>query len=77
MAREVLAVKPDEVLRALIRAEYALVGQSKVNKVYRMKAGRRITIPCHSGKFLHPKVLAVILKESGMTVEQIKEVSKR
>lgn len=72
-----LAVKPDEVMRALIRAEYTLVGQSKINKVYRVKEGKRITVPHHSGKFLHPKVLAGILKEAGMTVEQIKEVSKR
>lgn len=61
-----------EAIRALERAGFALSRQSGSHKIYKNPAGRRVTVPYHSGTTLHPKVLRNILRDAELTPEQFR-----
>jgi predicted RNA binding protein YcfA (HicA-like mRNA interferase family) len=61
-----------EVIRALERAGFFLARQSGSHKIYKNKEGKRVTVPYHVGKTLHPKVLRSILRDADLTVEKFK-----
>ncbi|MDP2937010.1 MAG: type II toxin-antitoxin system HicA family toxin [Dehalococcoidia bacterium] len=56
--------------RALERAGFIKVRQSGSHMICKNPQGKRTTIPYHSGKVLHPKVLLSILRDVGLTVEE-------
>ena len=58
--------KPDSSL--LVRAE--VIGFTK------NADGKRATVPFHSGKELHPKILKSILRDAGLTVEEFLDLMK-
>ncbi|MGZ7096180.1 MAG: type II toxin-antitoxin system HicA family toxin [Methanobacterium sp.] len=51
-----------------------LVLQSGRHKIYKNMEGKRVTVPYHSGKILHPKLLKSIIKDADLTVDQFKEL---
>ena len=65
-----------EAIRALEKAGFSRARQSGSHKIYKNKEGRRATVPYHSGKILHPKVLASILRDADLTIEKFKELLK-
>ena len=60
-----------EVRRALERAGFKTVRQSGSHQILRNAAGRRVTLPVHTGQILHPKVLKNILADAELTPEQL------
>jgi predicted RNA binding protein YcfA (HicA-like mRNA interferase family) len=42
--------------------------------IYKNDAGRRVTVPFHSGKTLHPKVLKSILRDADLSVASLEEL---
>ena len=62
-----------EIITVLEKAGFALVRQSGSHKIYKSADNKRATIPFHSGKILHPKVLKSILKDAAITIEKLKE----
>ncbi len=69
-------VTADEVLKVLERAGFSLARQSGSHKIYKNAKGKRVTVPYHAGKTLHPKVLQSILRDADLTVERFKELLK-
>lgn len=65
-----------EVIKALERAGFFLARQSGSHKIYKNKEGKRVTVPYHAGKTIHPKVLQNILRDADLTVEECKELLK-
>jgi predicted RNA binding protein YcfA (HicA-like mRNA interferase family) len=65
-----------EVIKVLERASFSFSRQSGSHKIYKNREGKRVTIPYHSGKILHPKVLASILRDADLTVGKFKELLK-
>jgi predicted RNA binding protein YcfA (HicA-like mRNA interferase family) len=63
-------VTADDAIRALERAGFFLARQSGSHKIFKNKEGTRITIPYHSGKILHPKILKSILKDADLTADE-------
>ena len=63
-----------DVIKALEKAGFSFSRQSGSHKIYKNQAGRRTTVPFHSGKILHPKTLASILRDADLTVEKLKEL---
>lgn len=63
-----------EVIRVLEELGFYLSRQSGSHRIYRNEKGRRVTVPYHSGKALHPKILKNILKDADLTVEEFREV---
>jgi predicted RNA binding protein YcfA (HicA-like mRNA interferase family) len=69
-------VTADEVIRALERADFFLARQSGSHKIYKNREGKRVTVPCHAGRTLHPKVLQSILRDANFTTERFMELLK-
>ncbi|MGH7889802.1 MAG: type II toxin-antitoxin system HicA family toxin [Thermodesulfobacteriota bacterium] len=61
-----------EAIKALEKAGFFLSRQSGSHKIYKNTVGKRITIPHHAGKILHPKVLKNILRDADLTMEEFK-----
>lgn len=69
-------VTAGEVIRVLERVGFFLARQSGSHKIYKNKEGRRITVPYHGRRTLHPKVLRSILRDADLTPEKFKELLK-
>jgi predicted RNA binding protein YcfA (HicA-like mRNA interferase family) len=76
MSEKLPRITATEAIKALEQAGFFFSRQSGSHKIYKNKEGRRVTVPYHSGKILHPKVLASILRDADMTVEKFKELLK-
>ena len=50
-----------EVERLLLKAGFELIRSKGSHRIY-MKRDKRIVVPFHSGKILHPKVIKQVLK---------------
>ena len=56
------------IAAVLERIDFRLVRQSGSHKIYRNPVGRRVTIPFHGAKVLHPKVLQSIHRDADLDV---------
>jgi predicted RNA binding protein YcfA (HicA-like mRNA interferase family) len=65
-----------DTIRALERAGFFFSRQSGSHKIYKNKEGKRVTVPYHSGKTLHPKTLKSILRDATLTIEEFKKLLK-
>ncbi|GAQ94607.1 predicted RNA binding protein YcfA, dsRBD-like fold, HicA-like mRNA interferase family [Thermodesulfovibrio aggregans] len=74
MSKRIPRVTANEVIRVLETMGFTLSRQSGSHKIYKNKNGQRVTVPYHSGKILHPKVLSNILKDAELTVEKFKKL---
>ncbi len=61
-------------MRVLERIEFSLSRQSGSHKIYKNFQGKRVTVPYHPGKILHPKILKRILTDTGLAVEKLKDL---
>jgi predicted RNA binding protein YcfA (HicA-like mRNA interferase family) len=69
-------VSAADAVRVLEKAGFFLARQSGSHRIYKNAEGRRATIPFHSGKELHPKILKSILRDADLTVEEFLEMMK-
>nr|WP_319372372.1 type II toxin-antitoxin system HicA family toxin [uncultured Methanobacterium sp.] len=69
-------VTASKVIKVLESTGFVMVRQSGSHKIYKNKKGVRITVPYHSGKILHPKILKRILDDADLTIKSFKELSK-
>jgi predicted RNA binding protein YcfA (HicA-like mRNA interferase family) len=67
-------VKADKVIKVLEKLGFTLARQSGSHKIYRNNKGIMITVPYHSGKILHPKLLKSILRDIELSVEEFKKL---
>ena len=51
-----------------------LTRQSGSHRILKNAAGRRVTVPYHAGRILHPKVLRSILRDADLTAEEFHEL---
>ncbi len=42
--------------------------------IYKNAAGKRVTVPYHGPKILHPKIVKSILRDAGLSTEQLQEL---
>jgi len=63
-----------EIIRVIEQLGFSRVRSSGSHFIYRNAEGRRTTVPFHPGEILHPKTLSAILRDVGLTPE---ELSKR
>lgn len=71
MTERLPRVTANQVIRALEKVGFTLVRQSGSHKIFKNRAGRRVTVPHHSGETLHPKILRSILRDAELTIEQL------
>ena len=64
-------INADDIIRVLEKTGFALSRQSGSHKIYRNSAGKRVTVPYHKGKILHPRLLTSILKDANLGQEDL------
>jgi len=69
-------VSAADAVRVLEKDGFYLVRQSGSHKIFKNADGRRATVPFHSRKELHPKILKSILRDADLTVEEFLELMK-
>lgn len=67
-------ITADKLIRVVEKLGFELVRQSGSHKIYKNKEGIRVTIPYHSKKTLHPKLVKQALKDLELTPEQLKKL---
>ena len=60
-----------EIIAVLVKKGFLLTRQSGSHKIYKDAAGKRVTVPFHAQKVLHPKLLASILRDAGIEPEEL------
>jgi predicted RNA binding protein YcfA (HicA-like mRNA interferase family) len=63
-----------DIVRALQQCGFRFARQSGSHAIYINAKGKRVTVPVHAGKILHPKVLKSILRDADMTAEKLREL---
>ena len=74
MTQKLPRVTAKDIIRVLEKKGFVLVRQSGSHRIYRNGKGKRVTVPFHSGKILHPKVLKNILADAEITIEELREI---
>ena len=74
MTEKLPRVTATEVIRVLERVGFYLVRQSESPKIFKNDPGKRVTIPYHVAKTLHPKLFQSILRDADLSVEEFKEL---
>ncbi len=54
-------LKPKEAEAILLKAGFELIRSKGSHKIY-MKGNKRVVVPFHAGKVLHPKIIKQVLK---------------
>ena len=74
MSGKLPRVTAAQMIKVLEKTGFYFVRQSGSHKIYKNKEGKRVTVPYHSGKILHPKITNGILRDVGLTVEEFKKL---
>jgi len=64
-------IKAAEIIRVLEKSGFILSRQSGSHKIYKNSKGKRVTVPYHSGKTLHPKLLKSILNDAEISTGKL------
>ncbi len=73
MSGKIPRLTASEIIKVLERCGFVLTRQSGSHKIYKNGEGKRATVPFHSAKILHPKVLKSIMNEADLSVEDLKK----
>lgn len=76
MGEKLPRVRAREIIKVLEKLGFFLSRQSGSHKIYRNPEGKRTTVPYHSGKILHPKILKSIMEDAELEVKRLKELLK-
>jgi len=60
--------------RALVRLGFRITRQSGSHRIYVNAQGRRVTLPYHARKILHPKLLSSILKDADISADELRDL---
>ena len=60
-----------EIIAILEKRGFFCARQSGSHKIYKNKKGKRVTVPFHAGKILHPKILKSILKDANISADEL------
>jgi predicted RNA binding protein YcfA (HicA-like mRNA interferase family) len=74
MSEKLPRVTAADIIRVLEKTGFSLSRQSGSHKIYKNSQGRRVTVPYHAGNVLHPKVLKSIMKDSELTLDDLKHL---
>lgn len=66
-------VSAKEIIAVLQRDGFLCVRQSGSHRIYKNRAGRRVTVPFRGRKILHPKVLQSICDDMGISADELAE----
>ena len=76
MTEKLPRVTAAEVVKALERAGFSLSRQSGSHKIFKNREGKRVTVPYHAKKILHPNILKNILRDAELTEEKFRDLMR-
>ncbi len=62
-----------QIIRVLEKIGFQLSRQSGSHKIFKNNRGKRVTVPFHAGKILHPKLLKSILYDAEISIDALSE----
>lgn len=62
-------ITSDDIIRILKKKGFVIARQSGSHIIFRNEKSIRVTVPHHSGKIFHPKVLKNIMNDAELTEE--------
>ena len=60
-----------EMIKIVEKKGFVFVRQSGSHRIYKNEKHVRITIPFHSGKILHPKIIKNIIRDAELAEEDL------
>jgi predicted RNA binding protein YcfA (HicA-like mRNA interferase family) len=63
-----------QIIVVLERVGFSLARQSGSHMIFKNAGGKRVTVPFHAAKTLHPKILKSILRDADLSVAQLEEL---
>ena len=63
-----------QIVGALEKAGFILARQSGSHMIYKNAVGKRVTVPFHASKILHPKILKSILRDADLSIEDLEKL---
>jgi len=63
-----------EICSALEKLGFAVSRQSGSHIIYKNAEGKRATVPFHAAKVLHPKILKSIMRDAGISAEDLQKL---
>jgi predicted RNA binding protein YcfA (HicA-like mRNA interferase family) len=63
-----------QIVAALEKVGFVLTRQSGSHMIFKNAADKRVTVPFHTSKILHPKILKSILRDADLTIEKLIEL---
>lgn len=67
-------VNSKQIIKAVKRLGFVFSRKSGSHEIYKNQERKRITVPIHGAKILHPKVLKSILKDADIEAEELKKL---
>jgi predicted RNA binding protein YcfA (HicA-like mRNA interferase family) len=64
-------IDSDKLLKVLRKKGFVVVRQSGSHIILRNDKGIRVTLPYHSGKIIHPKIVKQIMEDAELTEEDL------
>jgi predicted RNA binding protein YcfA (HicA-like mRNA interferase family) len=58
----------------LEKVGFSVARQSGSHMIYKNAEGKRATVPFHAAKVLHPKVLKSIMRDAGLSAEDLEKL---
>ncbi|MGB6199620.1 MAG: type II toxin-antitoxin system HicA family toxin [Candidatus Acidiferrales bacterium] len=63
-----------EIVAVLEKLGFSLARQSGSPIIYKNVSGKRVTVPFHASRILHPKVLKSILRDADLSIENLEKL---
>lgn len=63
-----------QIVAVLGKVGFSLARQSGSHMIYKNAAGKRVTVPFHGSKILHPKVLKSILRDAEISPQDLEKL---
>lgn len=61
-------ITADKLIRVLQKRGFGVVRQSGSHKILRNAQDCRVTVPCHPGTIIHPKIIKRIIEDTGLSL---------
>lgn len=74
MSDKLPRVKAKDIIRVLEKLGFFLSRQSGSHKIYKNSFGKRVTIPFHNNKILHPKILKSTINDAEIDTQELKKL---
>ena len=67
-------VTAPQLRKAVERAGFLATRQSGSHVILRNSEGKRVTLPMHAGQTLLPKLVRAILRDAGLTADDLRDL---